>query len=69
MWPGTARAKFLPAIMPGLPAAEFAERLKTVIEAETTRLISDAVSAGIARPLTAEFRARLTTATQAAGAA
>ena len=44
MWPGTARAEFLPAIMPGLPAPEFAERLKTVIETETTRLIADAVT-------------------------
>jgi 1-acyl-sn-glycerol-3-phosphate acyltransferase len=68
MWPGTARAKFLPPIMPGLPGPEFAARLKAVIEGETTRLIAEAVAAGIARPLTAEFRARLAAATQAAGA-
>jgi 1-acyl-sn-glycerol-3-phosphate acyltransferase len=67
MWPGTARAKFLPAIAPGLAPQEFAARLKTVIEAETTRLIADAVAAGIARPLTAEFRARLAAATPSAG--
>ena len=35
--PVTARAKFLPAIMPGLPPSVFAARLKTVIETETTR--------------------------------
>jgi 1-acyl-sn-glycerol-3-phosphate acyltransferase len=69
IWPGTARAKFLPAILPGLPAPEFAARLKAVIESETTRLIAEAVAGGIARPLTAEFRARLAAATQAAGAA
>jgi 1-acyl-sn-glycerol-3-phosphate acyltransferase len=68
MWPGTARAKFLPPILPGLPAAEFADRLKTVIETETTRLIAEAVAEGIARPLDAAFRARLDAATQAAGA-
>ena len=68
MWPGTARAKFLPAIPPGLPPAEFAARLKATIETETTRLIADAVAAGIARPLDDAFRARLAAATQAAGA-
>ena len=69
MWPGTARATFRPAIMPGLPPAEFSARLKSVIETETTRLIAEAVAGGIARPLDAEFRARLAAATQAAGAA
>lgn len=67
MWPGTARAKFLPAIPPGLPADAFAAQLKSVIEAETTRLIADAVASGLSRPITAEFRARLAAATQAAG--
>ena len=67
MWPGTARAKFLPAIMPGLPAAEFAGRLRSANETETTRLIAHAVAEGIARPLDAEFRTRLAAATQAAG--
>ena len=67
MWPGTARAKFLPAIMPGLAGAEFAARLETVIETETTGLIAEAVAAGIARPLDARFRERLARATQAAG--
>lgn len=67
MWPGTARATFLPAIMPGLSAEAFAATLKEVIERETTRLIADAVEQGIARPLTPEFRARLAAAAQAAG--
>ena len=67
MWPGTARAKFLPAIMPGLPTQEFAARLKAAIETGTTRLIAEAVAEGIARPLTDAFRARLEAATQADG--
>jgi 1-acyl-sn-glycerol-3-phosphate acyltransferase len=68
MWPGTARAKFLPAILPGLSGPEFAARLQSVIETETTRLIAEAVAEGIARPLSAEFRARLAAATQGAAA-
>jgi 1-acyl-sn-glycerol-3-phosphate acyltransferase len=67
MWPGTARARFLPAIAPGLDRAEFAARLEAAIEAETTRLIADAVARGISRPLTPEFRARLAAAVQAHG--
>jgi len=59
MWPGTARARFLPAIPPGLSGAEFAARLERAIEAETTTLIGEAVDAGISRPLDASFRARL----------
>ena len=66
MWPGTARARFLPPIMPGLPPDEFSARLKSVIESETTRLIAEAVEEGIARPISPEFRARLAAATQAA---
>lgn len=68
MWPGTAKAKFLPPIMPGLSGEEFATRLREAIETETTRMIAEAVREGIARPLTPEFRARLDAATQAAGA-
>ncbi|MBN9305865.1 MULTISPECIES: 1-acyl-sn-glycerol-3-phosphate acyltransferase [unclassified Devosia] len=68
IWPGTARARFLPAIQPGLSAAVFAAQLQGVIEAETTRLIAEAVAQGVARPLGAEFRARLAARTQAAGA-
>lgn len=68
MWPGTARAHFLPAIEPGLDGQALSARLKQVIEAETTRMIVEAVERGIARPLTPEFQARLAAATQAAGA-
>ena len=68
IWPGTARARFLPPILPGLNGAEFSAELKGRIETETTRLIAEAVASGIARPLSAEFRARVAAATQAAGA-
>jgi 1-acyl-sn-glycerol-3-phosphate acyltransferase len=68
IWPGTARARFLPAILPGMSGAEFSAELERRIETETTRLIAEAVADGIARPLSAEFRARLAAATQAAGA-
>ena len=59
MWPGTARAKVLPAIEPGLSREAFAARLRDTIETETTRLIGEAVHAGVARPLSAAFRQRL----------
>jgi len=67
MWPGTARARLLPAIAPGLDGASFAARLKTAIETETVRLVAEAVADGVARPLGPEFHARLAAATQAAG--
>ena len=67
IWPGTARATFLPAIAPGLDPASFASELKQRIERETTRLIAEAAEGGIARPLTPEFHVRLATAKQASG--
>ncbi len=67
-WPGTARAKFLPAIQPGLPPTDFMAKLKTVIEPETTRLIARAVSDGEGRPVDAAFRTKLNDALQADGA-
>jgi 1-acyl-sn-glycerol-3-phosphate acyltransferase len=67
IWPGTARAKFLPAILPGLPPEEFATRLQRQIETESIRLIGQSVDAGIARPLSPQFRERLASMRQAAG--
>jgi 1-acyl-sn-glycerol-3-phosphate acyltransferase len=66
MWPGTARARFLPAIPPGLAPDVFAQQLRQAIETETTRLIAEAVAEGMARPLGAELRARLAAATAVA---
>lgn len=51
LWPGTARARFLPAIPPGLDAERFRARLIAAIEGETNTLILAAHHEGLARPL------------------
>ena len=61
LWPGTARARFLPAIEPGLAANDFLERLVQAIESETKSLIRGAVDEGLSRPLTGELRSRIET--------
>lgn len=68
MWPGTARARFLPPIPPGLSGAAFAARLQLAIETETTRLIADAVASEPALAQNGGLRARLA-ATQVDGVA
>ena len=59
LWPGTAKARFLPAIPPGLSGEEFRERLIAAVEGETNRLILEAYDAGLDRPLTGELGDRL----------
>ena len=59
IWPGTAKAEFLPPIEAGLPPDVFMQRLKKAIETDSDRLIIDAVEQGIARPVDDEFRAKL----------
>ena len=59
LWPGTARAHFLPAIPPGLPAEEFRTRLVTAIENGTDRLILAASEEGLRRPIPPALRERL----------
>jgi 1-acyl-sn-glycerol-3-phosphate acyltransferase len=68
MWPGVARARFLPPILPGLSGKDFAARLEAVIEAESTRLIAAAVEDGLQQPLDAGFREQLAAAVRAYGA-
>lgn len=51
LWRGTARARFLPAIPPGLPPEEFRERLIAAIEGETNKLLLEAYEEGLARPV------------------
>ena len=51
LWRGTARARFLPAIPPGLPPDEFRARLVAAIEGETNRLMLPAYEDGLARPI------------------
>ena len=59
LWPGMAKARFLPAIPPGLSAEEFRTRLVAAIEGETNSLILDDYRAGLSRPLTGELGDRL----------
>jgi 1-acyl-sn-glycerol-3-phosphate acyltransferase len=59
LWPGTAKARFLPAIPPGLPASAFQTRLIQTVESETNRLILEAYQGGLARPIPSEMRDRL----------
>lgn len=51
LWRGTARARFLPAIPPGLPPEEFRARLIAAIEGETNTLLLQAYEEGLARPI------------------
>lgn len=48
LWPGTARARFLPAIPPGLAPEDFHARLVAAIEAESTALALTAWREGLA---------------------
>lgn len=59
LWPGTARAKFLEPIPPGLPAEEFQRTLIDRIETETNKMILEDVRKGLARPISPRLRARL----------
>lgn len=51
LWRGTARARFLPAIPPGLPPEEFRARLIAAIEGESNKLLLQAYEEGLARPI------------------
>jgi 1-acyl-sn-glycerol-3-phosphate acyltransferase len=59
LWPGTARARFLKAIPPGLAPEVFHARLEAAIEGETRALALLAYREGQGRPLTGELRAKL----------
>jgi 1-acyl-sn-glycerol-3-phosphate acyltransferase len=59
LWPGVARARFLPAIPPGLSGEEFRQRLVGAIEGETNRLILEAYDRGLDRPVAGELATRL----------
>ncbi|MDP1732709.1 MAG: lysophospholipid acyltransferase family protein [Devosia sp.] len=59
LWPGTARARFLPPIMPGLPAEDFHRELAAGIEGETNRLLLEAYEQGLSRPIPPELREKL----------
>jgi len=59
LWPGTARARFLPAIQPGLTADAFRTRLIRDIELGTNELILEAYEAGLSRPIPPALREKL----------
>ncbi len=59
IWPGLAKARFLPAIEPGLAPDVFIERLKAIIEAESDRLALDALKRGLARPIDPRLAERI----------
>lgn len=59
IWPGTASARFLPAIEAGLAPDVFMDRLKKAIEGGSNELILDAAEDGLSRPTHAAFDARL----------
>lgn len=59
LWPGTARAKFLDPIEPGLSPNQFLDLLMSRIEAETDAMILEDARAGLARPISPRLRARL----------
>ena len=59
LWPGTARARFLTPIPPGLAPEEFRETLMGAIETETDRLILGAVEEGLNRPLSEDLETRI----------
>lgn len=56
LWPGTARARFLEPIAPGLDAATFAATLEQRIEAATNGLLAQAYRDGLDRPLDPALR-------------
>ena len=58
LWPGTARARILPPIPPGLAAEDFQRRLEETIESATDELMLEAYREGLSRPISPELRAR-----------
>jgi 1-acyl-sn-glycerol-3-phosphate acyltransferase len=59
LWPGTARARFLKPIPPGLSPEAFRETLMGAIDTETDRLILTAVEEGLRRPVSADLARRI----------
>jgi 1-acyl-sn-glycerol-3-phosphate acyltransferase len=59
LWPGTATARFLPAIPPGLPPEAFRARLTEAAEAASNALILEAYERGLTRPIPPELREKL----------
>lgn len=59
LWPGTARAKILEPIPPGLPVDEVQELYSSRIEEESIRMALEEIDKGVARPLDEKMRLRI----------
>lgn len=59
LWPGTARARFMPPIMPGLAPEAFRALLQQRIEAETDAMLAEAIAARPRRPIPANWASKL----------
>lgn len=59
LWPGTAKAKFLEPIPPGLPIDEMHKMLSDRIETATNELMVEAAKKGLSRPITPQLREKL----------
>lgn len=59
LWPGTARARYLKPIQPGLSGDEFHAELQRVIEEETDKMIFEDLEKGISLPISEAFQARI----------
>lgn len=68
LWPGTARAKILPPIAPGLTAREAHKAMSTQIEKASIELALQAVDEGLSRPINDELRQRIQSAKSARAA-
>ncbi len=66
LWRGTAKARFLPPIPPGLEGPVFRARLIEAIETESNALMLEAYERGLARPISDAMRVKLETLRQAA---
>lgn len=59
LWPGTARAEFLPPIMPGLAPDAFLRQLVDAIETRSNQMALEDVRKGLSRPISPRLRARI----------
>lgn len=59
LWPGVAKARFLPPIPKGLSATKMQKMMTTQIEEASNKLILEAITDGLARPISPEFRAQI----------
>lgn len=59
LWPGTARAKYLEPIAPGLSLEEVHAEVQKRIEDETSKMVLEDIQNGLSRPIGDAFQARI----------